>query len=67
MITTEIPGGLKDSIYLEEEDDAIILMSSKDANFVKTYNLPEEYHIDEVESEFEGSFLLVKVRLTKDI
>jgi len=67
MITTEIPGGLKDSIYLEEDDDSIILMSSKDTNFVKTYNLPEDYHVDEVESEFEGSFLLVRVRLTRDL
>jgi hypothetical protein len=67
MITTEIPGGLKDSIYLEEDDDSIILMSSKDTNFVKTYSLPEDYHVDEVESEFEGSFLLVRVRLTRDL
>jgi len=67
MITTEIPGGLKDSIYLEEDDDSIILMSSKDTNFVKTYNLPEDDHVDEVESEFEGSFLLVRVRLTRDL
>lgn len=67
MITTEIPGGLKDSIYLEEGDNSIILMSSKDVNFVKTYNLPEDYHVDEVESEFEGNYLLVKVRLTSDL
>jgi len=67
MITTEIPGSLKDSIFLEEEDDSIILMSSKDAGFVKTYDLPEDYHVDEVESEFEGSFLLVRVRLSRDL
>jgi hypothetical protein len=67
MITTEIPGGLRDSIYLEEDEESITLMSSRDAGFVKRYSLPEDYRVDEVESEFEGSFLLVRVSLKRDL
>ena len=67
MITTEIPGSLKDTIYMEEEEHSISLMSSKDANFLKKYTLPSEYRVEEVESEFEGSFLVVRVYLKKDL
>jgi hypothetical protein len=66
MITTEVPVSLKDSIFIEEDEDSIMLLSSKDSSFVKTYDLPESFHVDDVESDYEGGFLLIRVRLSKD-
>ncbi|MCW4049975.1 MAG: hypothetical protein NWE89_09600 [Candidatus Bathyarchaeota archaeon] len=66
IVTTEVPGGLKDSIYIMDEYDVIVLLSSKDKDFRKTYSLPENFHVDSVESDYEDSFLVVKVRLQKD-
>ena len=66
MITTEVPRSLKESIYIEEDEDRIMLLSSKDSSFVKTYDLPESYHVDDVESDYEDGFLLIRVRLSKD-
>lgn len=66
MITTEVPGSLKESIYIEEDEDSIMLLSSKDSSFVKTYDLPESFHVDDVESDYEDGFLLIRVRLSRD-
>jgi len=65
MITTEIPQGLKGSIYIEEDDDRLKLLSTKDNGFVKVYDIPSNCLVDDVESDYEGSYLLVKVRLRK--
>jgi hypothetical protein len=66
MITTEVPGGLRESIYIEEGDDKLTLLSSKDPGFVKSYDIPDAYYVDDVESDYEGGFLLIRVRLAKD-
>ena len=65
MITTEIPRGLKGSIYIEEDDDRLRLLSTRDNGFVKVYDIPTNCLVDDVESDYEGSYLLVKVRLRK--
>jgi hypothetical protein len=65
MITTEIPQGLKGSIYIEEDDDRLRLLSTRDNGFVKIYDIPSNCLVDDVESDYEGSYLLVKVRLRK--
>lgn len=66
MITTEIPEKLKDTIYIEDNLDEIVLLSEKDPNFQRNYNIPESYIIDSVESAYEDSFLLVKIKLVRD-
>ncbi|HUV55271.1 MAG TPA: hypothetical protein VMW03_08715 [Candidatus Krumholzibacteriaceae bacterium] len=65
MITTEIPRGLKGSIYIEEDDDRLRLLSNRDNGFVRVYDIPSNCLVDDVESDYEGSYLLVKVRLRK--
>ena len=66
MITTEVPAKLKDTIFLEDNLNEIVLLSEQDPNFRRTYNIPEPYIIDEVESAYEDEFLVLKVKLYKD-
>lgn len=66
MITTEIPQKLQKTIFIEDEIDRVLLLSNKDKNFVKIYNLPEGYIIDSVESDYEENFLVLKIQLRKD-
>lgn len=66
IITTEIPRKLQDSIFLEDEVDRVVLMSKKDKKFIKIYNLPDGYTVDSVESDYEGSFLILKMQLRQD-
>ena len=65
MITTEIPRGLEGSIYIEEDDERLRLLSTRDNGFVRVYDLPSNCLVDDGESDYEGSYLLVKVRLRK--
>jgi hypothetical protein len=66
MITTEIPEKLKDTIYIEDNLDEIVLKSEKDTGFQKVYNIPDSYIIDSVESAYEDTFLLLKIKLVRD-
>jgi hypothetical protein len=65
MITTEIPQGLEGSIYIEEDDERLKILSSKDSGFLRVYEVPSNCLVDDVESDYEGSYLLVRVRLRK--
>jgi hypothetical protein len=65
MISTEIPQGLEESIYIEEDDEMLRLLSTRDKGFVRVYNLPSNCLVDDVESDYDGGYLLVRVRLRK--
>jgi len=66
MITTEIPETLKDTIFLEDNLNEIVLLSEKDASFRKIYGIPEPFIVDSVESAYEDELLVLKVKLYKD-
>ena len=66
MITTEVPESLKDTIYIEDNLDEVILKSEKDPEFQRNYMIPDNYIIDSVESAYEDSFLLLKIKLVQD-
>ena len=66
VITTEISDNLKDSIYIEDNLDEIVLRSEKDPGFQKNYNIPDSYIIDSLESAYEDGFLLLKIKLVRD-
>jgi hypothetical protein len=65
MITTEVPQRLKGSIYIEEDDERLRLLSTRDNGFVREYDIPSNCLVDDVESDYEDSYLLIKVRLRK--
>jgi hypothetical protein len=66
VITTEISDNLKDTIYIEDNLDEIVLRSEVDPWFKKNYNIPNSYIIDSVESAYEDGFLLMKIKLIRD-
>lgn len=66
MITTEIPENLKDTIFIEDNLDEVVLKSEKDPEFQKNYLIPDSYIIDSVESAYEDGFLLLKIKLVRD-
>lgn len=65
MITTEVPQGLEGSIYIEEDEGRLRLLSSRDSGFIRVYDVPSSCLVDDVESDYEGSYLLLRVRLRK--
>jgi hypothetical protein len=65
MITTEIPETLKETIYLEDNLGKIILRSDKNPNFQKSYNIPEGFMIESIDSAYEETYLLLKAKLIR--
>ncbi len=66
MITTMIPETLKDTIFLEESFNEIILLSEQDPGFKKTYKIPDQYSIESLESAYEDQFLVLKIKLYRN-
>ena len=66
MITTEVPEKLKETIFIEDNLDEVVLRSEKDPGFLKSYNIPDSYIIDSVESAYEDGFLVLKIKLVRD-
>ncbi|MFA9495156.1 MAG: B-box zinc finger protein [Candidatus Bathyarchaeota archaeon] len=65
MITTEVPETLKDTIFLEDNLNEIILLSEKDNGFNRSYSIPDQFIIDSIESAYEDEFLVLKVKLVR--
>ena len=65
MITTEIPDALKDTIFLEDNLNEIVLLSEKDNGFNRAYSIPDQFIIDSIESADEDQFLVLKVKLVR--
>jgi hypothetical protein len=66
IITTEVSENLKDTIYIEDNLDEIVLRSEKDPGFQKNYNLPYSFIVDSLESAYEDGFLLLKIKLVRE-
>ncbi len=66
IITTEIADSLKDTIYIEDNLDEIVLRSEKDPGFQKNYNIPDSFIVDSMESAYEDGYLLLKIKLIRE-
>ena len=67
LITTELPGRLRRSIYIEADEEAIHLRSTRDEAFLRSYTLPEGFEVDGIDSNYEGNYLLLKLLLKRSI
>jgi len=67
MITIDLPRGLRDTVYIEGEGNVIHLRSRADPSFHRSYTLPEGFDVDDYSYEYDGSYLLLKLRLKKII
>ena len=65
IITTELPGKLKKSIYIESDEGSIHLKSTQDKGFFRRYLLPQGFEVDEINYNYEGNYLLLKLKLKR--
>jgi len=65
IITTELPGKLKKSIYIEADEESIHLKSTQDKGFFRRYLLPQGFEVDEINYNYEGNYLLLKLKLKR--
>jgi len=67
IITAELPARLRRSIYIEADEEAIHLRSAEDEAFLRSYSLPSGFEVDDIDYSYEGSFLLLKLVLKRDV
>lgn len=67
LITTELPGKLRKGIYIEADEEVIHLRSPQDEAFLRSYTLPEGFEVDEIDYNYEGNYLLLKLLLKRII
>ncbi len=65
IITTELPKELMDSVYIEADDEEVYLMSTADDRFFKSYTVPEGFEVDEIDYDYEGNYLIMKLMLKR--
>ena len=67
VITTEIPGRLRNSVYIEAAEEEIHLRSTVDESFHRSYTLPRGFEVDEIDYDYEGGYLVLKLLLKRCI
>ncbi len=65
IITTELPDELRHSIYIEADQGSIRLRSTEDEDFLRSYNLPRGFEVDEIDYDYEGNYLVLKLQLKR--
>jgi hypothetical protein len=67
VMTIDVPVELRRTIYIEGEGGMIRLRSSVDRSFYRSYRMPEGFEMGKYEYEYDGSYLLLKLRLVRNI
>jgi len=67
IITTELPMGLRKSIYIEADEEGIHLRSTQGEAFHRSYTLPRGFEVGEFNYDYEGNYLVLKLVLTRSI
>lgn len=67
VITTEIPGRLRNTVYIEAAEEEIYLRSNMDDSFFRSYTLPRDFEVDEIDYDYEGGYLVLKLLLKRII
>lgn len=65
MITLEVPDHVRRRVLIEGDGDVLWLRSGSDNSFVKRYTMPEGFEVGEFEYEYEGAYLVLKLRLRR--
>lgn len=65
VITIDVPSRLRRTIYIESNRNAVHLRSNVDGSFHRSYRLPEGFDVDEYDYEYEGSYLLHRLKLKR--
>lgn len=67
MITLEVPPELKRTVFIEGVGDEVRLESSVDGSFSRRYDLPQGFEVDEYNYEYEGDYLVLRLKLKRAI
>ncbi len=65
MITIDLPPEIRDTVYIEGEEGVFHIRSGVDPSFHRSYTLPEGFDVDEYDHEFDGGYLLLKLKLKR--
>ena len=66
IITTELPDKMKKTVFIETEETKILLKSTTDVNFNKSYEIPNGFSLEGIDYDYEDNFLILKLHLTKE-
>ncbi len=66
IITTELPRRLRNCIYFETDMEEIHLRSTEGESFLKSYSLPRGFEVDEIDYDYEGDYLVLKLLLKRN-
>lgn len=67
MITIDLPRRLRKTVYIEGDGNVVHLKSSADESFHRRYALPEGFAMNEYSYEYDGSYLLLNLKLKSSI
>ena len=67
IITTELPRRLRKSIYFETDGEEIQLRSTEGESFIKSYSLPKGFEVDEIDYDYDGDYLVLKLILKRSV
>lgn len=67
MITIDLPPEFRNTVYIEGQGGVIHLRSRADPAFHRRYTLPEGFEVDEYDHEYDGGYLLLKLKLKKRV
>jgi hypothetical protein len=67
MITIEVPAKLRNTVYIEEERGVVHLWSRADPSFHRSYTLPEGFDVGDYSYEYDGGYLILKLKLERRI
>ncbi len=67
IITIDLPEQLKRTIYIDDDERTIHLRSSLDESFRRSYSLPSGFEVEDYNYEYDGSYLLLKLKLRKTV
>lgn len=65
IITTELPERLRERVYIETGEEEIYLKSIEGDRFLRSYSLPRGFEVEEIDYDYEGSYLVLKLRLIR--
>ena len=67
IITTELPRRLRKSIYIEADGEEIHLRSTQGEVFLRSYSLPRGFEEAEIDYDYEGNYLILKLMLKRSV
>jgi hypothetical protein len=65
IITVDFPIQLRDSFFMEYEENILRVGSKEQPLFIRNYDLPEGFEVEDYHHEFDDKYLILKLKLRK--